>query len=314
MECKPDMTAHRDAPVPRMVWTPWCRHDRQSRVRMSGVLAVMVAALQLVAVGFARAQAIPTDEPRFTAYVAEQMQKAAGDVAVSIKGPLTLAVGPLQANLDRIYSYCNANAAGCSGEIDTYVKAAADTLRTKTLPPTREALRLVVRTAQYRDEAQRYVAPTTLVPARPLADGLVVMPMLDLPHTIRGLNEKDSAALGLTTKEVYEVATANLRKSLKALMHVAKPVGRGQIGQLTGDVYQPSRLVLLDSWARLAQAQGGVLIVAAPATDTVLYIAEDSPIAIDALRTLVKNVLGRAPNKLTSLLLRWTPTGWQVVP
>ena len=274
----------------------------------------MLAAIQLPGALPASAQGIPTDEAGFTAYVAEQMQKAAGDVAVTIKGPLTLSVGSIQANLDRIHSYCKANPAGCGGEIDTYVKAAADTIRTKTLPPTREALRLVVRTAQYRDLAQRQVAPTTLVPARPLVSGLVVMPMLDLPRTIRGLNEKDSAALGLATKEVYEVATANLRNSLKALMEVAKPVGQGQIGQLAGDVYHSSRLVLLDSWAPLAQAQGGVLIVAAPATDTVFYIADDSPVAIDALRTLVKNVLGRAPNKLTGLLLRWTPTGWQIVP
>ena len=274
----------------------------------------MLAVVQLLGAPLAAAQSIPTDETGFTAYVAEQMRKAAGEVAVAIKGPLTLSVGPVQANLDRIHSYCKANPASCRGEIDTYVKAAADTVRTKTLPPTREALRLVVRTAQYRDLAQQQVAPTRLVPARPLVSGLVVMPMLDLPRTIRGLNEKDSAALGLTTKEVYEVATANLRESLKALMQVAKPVGRGQIGQLTGDVYHPSRLVLLDSWAPLAQAQGGVLIVAAPATDAVLYIAEDSPVAIDALRTLAKNVLGRAPNKLTGLLLRWTPTGWQIVP
>jgi len=89
---------------------------------------------------------------------------------------------------------------------------------------------------------------------------------------------------------------------------------RGQIGQLTGDFYHPSRLVQSESWAPLAKAQGGVLIVAAPATDAVLYIADDSPMGIDALRTLAKSVMDRAPNKLTSLLLRWTPAGWQIVP
>jgi uncharacterized protein YtpQ (UPF0354 family) len=162
--------------------------------------------------------------------------------------------------------------------------------------------------------AQQQLGSTTLAPARPFAGGLVVMPMLDLPRTIRALTEEDRAVLGLTTNEVHEVAAANLRKSLKALMQVATPVGRGQIGHLTGDVYQPSRLALHDSWTPLAQAQGGVLIVAAPATDVVFYIADDSAVAIDALRTLVKNILGRAPNKLTSLLLRWTPAGWQIVP
>ena len=33
-----------------------------------------------------------------------------------------------------------------------------------------------------------------------------------------------------------------------------------------------------------------------------------------AKRMLVKNILGRTPNKLTSQLLRWTPAGWQLVP
>jgi len=52
--------------------------------------------------------------------------------------------------------------------------------------------------------------------------------------------------------------------------------------------------VLVDSWVPLAQAQGGALIVAAPAVD-----------GWSAMR--------RAPGPLSNVLPRWTPTGWAVV-
>lgn len=287
-------------------------HRRRCRGFRAFARAFAVA--QLLGALPASAQDIPTDEPGFTAYVAERVRKGVGDTPVTVKAPLTLSVGTLQANLDRIYAYCKANPDGCGREIDTYVRGAAESKRTQSEAPTKDALRVVVRSTQYQLGAQRQLSPAVLVPAKTLVDGLVLMPVLDSSRTVRMLTVKDSAALRLTTSEVYKVAFANLRKSTKALADVAKPVGRGQIGQLTGDFYHPSRLVQSESWAPLAQAQGGVLIVAAPATDAVLYIAEDSPVAIDALRTLAKNVMDRAPNKLTSLLLRWTPAGWQIVP
>jgi hypothetical protein len=70
---------------------------------------------------------------------------------------------------------------------------------------------------------------------------------------------------------------------------------------------------MFESWSPLAKAQGGKLIVAAPATDTVLYISDETPIAIDALRTLANSVSARAPNRLSGELLRWTPKQWEVV-
>jgi len=274
----------------------------------------MLAAVQLPGTSSVSAQNIPTDEPGFTAYVAERLRKAVGDAPVRVQAPLTLSMGTLQANLDRIYAYCRTNPGGCSREIETYVRGAAESTRTQSEAPTREALRVVVRSTQYQQGATGQLSPAALVPARTLVDGLVLMPVLDSSRTVRMLTARDSAALKLTTNQVYEVAVANLRKATKVLTDVAKPVEQGQIGRLTGDFYYPSRLVLVDSWTPLARAQRGILIVAAPAADTVLYIAEDSPVAIDALRTLARNVMARAPNKLTSLLLRWTPAGWQIVP
>lgn len=53
--------------------------------------------------------------------------------------------------------------------------------------------------------------------------------------------------------------------------------------------------------------------MAAPSADLVLYASEDSSAAIDALRTLARNMMARAPKPLSGTLLRWTPKGWQLV-
>lgn len=127
------------------------------------------------------------------------------------------------------------------------------------------------------------------------------------------LVEKDNMALGLNAEEVFQLGLANTRANLKPLMDVAKVAAKGQIGQLVGDAFNPSRLVFVDTWAPLAEAQGGKLVVSAPATDAVLYIGEDTPLAIDAFRTLIRRLTAQAPNRLSEDLYRWTPTGWVVV-
>jgi len=275
--------------------------------------AFVLAAACLIGSDRALAQTIPVDEPSFTKFVAEQLRKAVG-APVQIKGPLTLSIGETQANLDRIYVFCKKNAAGCAQEVDTYVNAIAEYHqdRERGTAPTKSAVRVIVRTTQYLQQGVKASGKAPLV-ARPLVEGLVVLSVLDMPRAIRTITDKDGAALGLTESQVYDLGVANLRKTLKPLMEVAKAAGSMQIGSLTGDFFHPSRIVLVDSWAPLVKAQGGVLIVAAPTTDVVLYIGEDNPIAIGVLRALVGKVMSRAPNPLSDVLLRWTPKGWTVV-
>jgi uncharacterized protein YtpQ (UPF0354 family) len=275
--------------------------------------ALRAASVALCVLGPAQSHAedVPTDETAFTKFVAELFQKQIPDAQIGIKGPLTLSIGPLQANLDRVYGFCRRTPAHCLAEVNTYVGAAAQVHREGIIGVTKDAVRIVVRTVQYLQQAQ--TSGRANLQTKPLADGLVAVVALDSPRTIRMLSETDRVRLGLTAKQVDELAISNLRKTLKPLMEVAKIVGPGQIGQLSGDFFNPSRLVLLDSWEPLARAQGGVLIVAAPATDVVFYASEDSAVAIDALRTLAKNTMGRVPNPLSDTLLSWTPRGWKVV-
>jgi hypothetical protein len=283
------------------------------RSRMCRWLIALIVTGDLVAAGAARAQ-IPADEPAFTAFVAERIRAEIRDTPVVIKGPLTLSIGPLQANLDRVYAFCKANtSAACAGQIGTYVNGIVTTASNRNDPPTKAALRVVVRPADYVRQALQEVGARGAAPTRPLAEGLVIVPVLDSPRAVRVFNDKDRAALGLTADQVFDIGMTNLRSSMKPLTDVAKAVPPGQFGTLKGDYYQTSRLALIDSWAPLAQAQGGVLIVAAPSADVMLYSGEDSSAALDALRTLVRNVMARAPKPLSGALLRWTPKGWQLV-
>jgi len=259
----------------------------------------------------AAAQQIPAGEAEFTAFVAGQLrqQAALAGQAVTIKGPLTLKVGELQANLDRIYHFCRADAGSCKDEIDRYTQGFAQVLKDLNAPLRKEAVRLAVRPSSYARQA----APGKAIRTWPLAGDLMIMPVLDSPRATRSLNEDDFKKLGMKADQVYQLGQANLRATLAPLMRQAPVAGPGKIGQVAGDAYESSRLALHDSWAPLADAQGGVLIVAAPAKDALFYIGEDTPQAIDALRTLAKDLIGKVPNPLSTELFRWTKTGWAPV-
>jgi uncharacterized protein YtpQ (UPF0354 family) len=274
--------------------------------RLCGAVLVFSAALCSSALG----QEVPKGQSAFTEHVAEQLRREVRGAEVTVKGPLTLTVGELQANLDRIFAFCGVNATGCQREISTYVKGVAQAYSDRLAPLSKESVRIIVRTRAYVEGA---ISNKVLLQPRDLAGGLVMLPAIDMPRTIKPLVLRDNEELGLSADEVFKLGLANLRKHLKPLMQIAGGVQPGQFGNIAGDVYHSSRLVLHGSWAPLAQAQGGKLIVAAPATDTVLYIADDSPLAIDALRALAGNVSRRRPNPLSIELLHWTPSGWEVV-
>jgi len=277
-------------------------------IRVCATLLVLSAACSL-----ACAQAVPKGEAAFTEYVAAQLRRAIRGVTVEVKGPLTLAFGGFQANLDRIFAFCQRNTAGCANEVARYVKGAAEAYQDRTAPPSKAAVRVVVRTTAYLTATQAATSKDgPKLQPRPLAGELVMLPALDMPRTIRMLDEKDNAALGLSVDEVFQLGFDNLRKQLKPLMSIAKVAHAGQIGELSGDTYHSSRLVLFESWSPLAKVHGGKLVVAVPAPDMVLYVGDDSPKAIEALRSLTKDVASRAAAPLSNELLRWTPQRWEV--
>jgi len=278
--------------------------------RLCGVLMVLAA----MACGSARAQDVPKGKAAFTEYVAAQFRREMGGAGVVVKGPLRLAIGGMQANLDRIFGYCSQTVTGCEREISNYVEGIAQATKDRAALPTRETVRVIVRTRQYVAAAWAAMPKDAQkLQPRELAGGLVMLPAIDMPRTIRSATPGDSDVLGISTDELFELGLTNLRAQLKPLMEVATAAKQGQIGHLSSDIYDSSRLALHESWSPLAKAQGGKLIVAVPATNAVLYIGDDAPVAIEAFRLFVKSVWARTANPLSTELLRWTPTRWEVV-
>jgi hypothetical protein len=250
------------------------------------------------------------DRVAFTDKVAGLLRARLTDKDVAIAAePLTLKVGELQANLDRVFGYCRANAQGCDEELQRYVQAIVEMRSNAATPVTKDALRLVVCPADYAGVASPTAADDAL--RRPLVTGLVALPVVDGTRSARLMIDEDCKKLGLSPAQAHELARANLRTLLKPLSDVAKPVKRGAIGTLGGDFYESSRVLLTEDWAPLAQAQAGVLVVALPAKDVVLYSSDDSSVGLDALRTYAREVARRSASQLTDVLLRWTPSGWQ---
>jgi hypothetical protein len=65
--------------------------------------ASSIAALSLAFSLAVSAQDIPKDAAGFTDYVAAQLRAELTDTPIVVKGPLTLGIDKLQANLDRIH-------------------------------------------------------------------------------------------------------------------------------------------------------------------------------------------------------------------
>lgn len=246
-------------------------------------------------------------EAQFTERVAGLMRAALPGDEVKVAGPLTLKRGDLQANLDRVWAFCQRDASNCNAELDRYVAAVKEAVAQTPKAPERAQLRLVIRREDYGQGAVGSGKPPEFL-QRPFADGLISLVAVDHPRTLAMLDLNGAQKMGLGADGARQVAQANLQQQLGPLR--AKPVRAGQLGRLAGDAYEVSRLLLPDGWAELAQAQGGVLLVALPTTDLLLYAGDDSPQAIDALRSLSKESMARAPNPLTNLILRWTPQGW----
>lgn len=255
---------------------------------------------------------VPVDEAGFTEYVAQRLRARGGLPVVVVKGPSTVEVGGLTGALDRTFAACKQTAGQCAGVVDRYVEGLAEAVQSAGAPPTREAVRLVVRSDAYVQNVRQAgisVQPRALVP------GLVILPALDLPRTIRMLSEEDNRKLGLSADEVFALGLANTERNLKPLAEVlGPPAGWAKVGVVRRDAYAASRLIGHMAWADLAARQGGMLFVSVPTTDGLLYSEVETPEAVAVLRDATQRIARGSANGLSDVVLRWTPGGWQVVP
>jgi len=262
----------------------------------------------------ANAEAVPVAEPEFTEYVAQAARNRVGESPVLVKGTLTLSMGGFQMNLDRIYRFCVSNSEKCNVTIDQYIDGVIEVQKQLNMPVEVKSVMLILRSSDYISRVQASLhGEGSLIQMKPFVEGLVLVAALDTPRTTRPLSERDAKKLNLTQDQLIDLGSQNLAASLKPLSERTKPVKSGQIGSITGSIFEVSRIALHSQWETLAKEQGGKLLVSLPTTDLVLFVADDSPTAIDALRTLSNNVASKSPNPLNpKIVLRWDSDGWKI--
>jgi hypothetical protein len=114
---------------------------RRGHSHFLGFKSAALAAAGCVLAFAAVAQNVPRDAQGFSDFVATQLRSQLNDAEIVVKGPLTLGVGDLQVNLDRIFTFCQRNSGGCLAQIDNYVGgAAASRSEARRTNPTGSAL------------------------------------------------------------------------------------------------------------------------------------------------------------------------------
>ena len=278
------------------------------RAALAGALALCNAAI---------AEPVPLEEPGFTDAITEQLRTALPDEHVVVVGRQRLTIGNVgfSVSLAHLWQTCRATAARCDAEATRFVAGVTQAFQDMNRPPAPAQLRIAVRSAR---QAQAYLDSTRTtglnLQVQPFVGSLVSTVVVDSPASLRWASSKDMEALKLDAAGLRELARGNTHAALQPLASVAQPAPKGKLGAITGDAYTASRVLFPADWAPMAKAQDGVLLVAVPRPTTLLYIGDDAPETVAALRKLAHEQAAGAADGLGDQVLRWTPEGWKTLP
>lgn len=263
--------------------------------------------------------AVPSDPADFTQYVKKLFEKELPGFAFKSPARLTLkGDGPDgkttgDISLDRIYGNCTANPQTADAAITHFVKAALTAINPTTVALRPEMIRLVVRREAYIKDAIARMGPGPRAAFfRPIAPGLVIVPVIDLPATLQYVGDKELTELRMTDAEVFRTGEANFRKSSKPLSQVARIPPKRGLGFIQEED-APSWLAFHDEWESVAKKLHGKLVVMVPAADLLMFVEGTDRYALDALHTIGSDAGRKADRPLSDILLRWTKTGWEKV-
>lgn len=266
------------------------------------------------------AQGIPADEEAFTRVAAERVNQELSEYDVKPVGKLTLegkradgeSTGHL--SLDRVYSFCARNSQNCSAALDQYAKGMAESIKERNRPIERGMVRLAVRPAAYVEQIRKQIAGSSgVVYSKPIAPGLVAIPVLDFTRSVRFVNDKDMAKLSLTEDELFRLGEQNLRSNSKPFTEVTPTPTANSFGRIAEEDYASSRILFHGDWRDLSTKLNGMLVVMVPAPDILLYGDGSSSVGVEALRTFAENIARKSSRPLSPLVLQWTENGWEVV-
>lgn len=291
-------------------------------IQISALLrrAAFVAALFLLARSAFAGGGVPKDEAAFTTWMAKRIQAQLPDTRVEVDSPLTLKLSQadgeeiLQANLDRIFDFCNRSPAHCEDAASQYTRGIAEHLADRQDALEASMVRVAVRPREYVESTRRQLPPDApRIVARPLTGELMEVAVVDFPTSIRLFTAADAKALKLTEKEVFELGRNNLRATLRPLGEYAQPTASASFRYLGDSPYESSRLALHSEWQAIARMLGGELIVAVPSPDLLFYGRGDSAAAVGALRSMARKAADESERPLSVSVFKWTEKGWKEI-
>lgn len=142
------------------------------------------------------------------------------------------------------------------------------------------------------------------VPQQIIGEHLSASIVYDLPSAMRSLTARELQAWGVTFYEALEAATDNLREMTKGVMSPAE----GVYLSMTGDNYDPSRLLLPDMWRQL-EFQGDPVAVI-PNRDVLLVTGSENDTGLEVLAALAEEGLKQA-RPISGRLLRLEGDTWE---
>jgi len=271
-------------------------------------LALVLAFLCLAAPASAQ-----TSEAEFTAQMAERFRAAFVGRTVEVTEPLQLRVNltpePALVNVGRLYNFCaSASADECERSVARFVSTSVEGLSDLNSPIAREQLRIVVRPTEYCDSIRPDGARDQPGPLlRPFIPGLCEVLMVDFPTRMRSANVEELRDLGLEPDAAWALA---LRQTLADLPDPPTLEGLGEgVILVSGFDYATSLMLDADGW-RAAAAAYGDLVVAVPASDSVVVARRANLGEVADFQGVVFRQFETAERGITPTLYRWSPAGF----
>ena len=280
---------------------------------------IIALALFLFACGHALA-ALPKDETGFTQVLAERFAKALPEAKVTVAGPLVLKIELKPGDADDLrlinpWDFCQRDRAHCEQIVADFVTNMAGSLKERSQPIRKADIRATVRQYAYVEDMQHVAAskPGAAPVVEKIAGNLWMVCVIDRPHGVTMLNHNHLKELGLSEADAIALAKSNLAAALPPLDKVLKELKPGEANYLSGNFYDPSRILAHDDWAPLAETLHHHLVVAVPGTSVLVYGDGRNKQAIADIEAFTQMIASKTPRAVSITLLHWTPTGWREV-
>jgi hypothetical protein len=144
--------------------------------------------------------------------------------------------------------------------------------------------------------------------------------------TTTPLTAADLARMHVTQTNAFSIAFRNLRLKLMPFS-LELPAASSELSgmrSVEGAPFETSRLLLAEDWRELERRLGGPIVAVAPITgslifgrDTITPISRRKSVPAAQFLEISAGVLmpyGKRADILSATVLRWTATGWKVVP